>query len=154
MKNKEHIERLREDFPEVLGKARISVGSGWEDIVRGLAKDLSGTGAQAAVVKEKFGGMRFQIGPPLIGGDGNWSEPDDPGVVRQRIREAEARSKEVCERCGSEENVTTQANRFWVKTFCDRCRVEDWEEQVERYGSVSDEPPEAITEAKERLNQE
>jgi len=55
MSDRGHIERLRDDFPTLLGKARISVAGGWENLVRALCRNLQelpqGDRLQAVQVK-------------------------------------------------------------------------------------------------------
>lgn len=145
MYGNDHVERLREEFPRVLGKARISVGKGWEDVVRDCSARLAEAddSVEAAAVKEKFGSLRYQVGPPLVGGDGDWKEPEDWDTVREIIAEAESRSEEVCERCGTTKNVRTAATRYWIKTFCDPCRLERWEERPD------DDEPDIIQDIKD-----
>ena len=62
-------------------------------------------------IKEKFGGLRVYVNFHI-------KELDE------LIDKAERKSFSVCEKCGSEENVTTKPNRpyGWILTLCDNCR--------------------------------
>ena len=62
-------------------------------------------------IKEKFGGLRVYVNFHI-------KELDE------LIDKAEQKSFSVCEKCGSEENVTTKPNRpyGWILTLCDNCR--------------------------------
>lgn len=61
-------------------------------------------------VKEKFGGLRFYIG----GGDKH---------INDLISKAEKESFEICEYCGSIDDVK-QTRGGWIKTLCWVCRGE------------------------------
>jgi len=65
-------------------------------------------------VKEKFGGLRFYIGPVI---------QDKADEVYDAISEAESESFKTCEYCGTKENVTTKGPG-WIKTLCNDCRKE------------------------------
>lgn len=145
-----HHKQLTEKYPHTLGHARLSFGSGWTNLVDNLTSDLKAIEekVQACIVKEKFGGLRYQLGPPIMGAqDVNWHQPRHGDKLRERIHKAEKRSLEICERCGSEDNVTTTSTEFWIKTHCDACRVQEWEKR-ERDRSE----PELITNIKKRHN--
>lgn len=68
---------------------------------------------EAVQVKEKFGTLRFYLGPVPM-------EYDDQ--VYDWIREAEKASARTCEYCG--EPGTTRGGG-WIRTLCDRCNMED-----------------------------
>lgn len=87
-----------------------SVGKGWHMLVEALIADLFALGWDGSVyqVKEKFGGLRFYIGP------------ESPKIA-SRIRQAEIESYKTCEHCGRKGK---QRDRPWIKTLCDRCDQE------------------------------
>lgn len=62
----------------------------------------------AVQVKEKFGGLRFYIT------EGN-------ETIHGMVWLAEHMSYNICEVCGSTENVST-IGRSWITTECDKCR--------------------------------
>lgn len=89
-------------------------GEGWYQIIDELCEkiqnhiDTNGAPQVVAVqVKEKFGGLRFYID----GGDKH---------VYELIHEAENKSYETCETCGSTENVK-QTRGGWILTLCEKC---------------------------------
>ena len=63
-------------------------------------------------VKEKWGLLRLSCN----------FYPDD---IYSKMRLLENRSKDICEYCGSTENVTTQRIRGWYKTLCPKCAEGD-----------------------------
>ena len=105
MSDRSHIERLRDDFPTLLGKARISIASGWENLVRALCRNLQelpqGERLQAVQVKEKFGQLRFYLD----------TYPGNRKRIDRMVRDTERRSKNVCEECGATEGVRMEATR-------------------------------------------
>lgn len=89
-------------------------GDGWFDLIDELSKSLVKLDPAIRVgqVKEKYGGLRFYLDKGAS--DENlWSTVDD------LIDGAEAKSYEICEGCGSENNVTIK-NR-WVGPICEDC---------------------------------
>ena len=85
------------------------VGPGWSKIIADLIEDLNKLGwdGDVAQVKEKFGGLRFYIGPCSR-------------EVLDRITEAENESYKTCEVCGEPGEPRETG---WVKTLCDFCLV-------------------------------
>lgn len=92
----------------------IAVGQGWFKIINELCQKLSKFGEEvvAEQVKEKFGGLRFYIGPVK---KENYEE------VNKFIEEAEIKSMKTCEYCGE---AATRKGNGWVKTICDKCDSE------------------------------
>lgn len=150
MSDRSHIERLRDDFPKLLGKARVSIASGWENLVRALCRNLQelpqGDQLQAVQVKEKFGQLRFYLD----------TYPGNRKRIDQIVRDAEARSKNVCEECGTTEGVRMEATRGWIKSLCDPCRIQRWQRLKERWGAPEgeDNPPKPVVDAKKRVENE
>jgi hypothetical protein len=84
------------------------VGPGWSQLLKDLMADLESLGWDGTImqVKEKFGGLRFYIG----------SATD---VVWKRIKEAEAKSYDICEACSKDGSIRKEG---WWKTRCDECQ--------------------------------
>ncbi len=85
------------------------VGEGWKPLVTNLVNDIMEIDEKIEVtqVKEKFGGLRFYI---------NKGSKD----VYDLISRAERESLEICELCGSKEDVKQYGS--WIKTHCKQCR--------------------------------
>jgi hypothetical protein len=82
---------------------------GWLRLIAELIGGLVDAGWTREIrqIKEKFGGLRFYAdGLPQNGAE--------------LIMEYEKRSYEICEICGSTDNVRLRG-ASWVKTLCDRC---------------------------------
>ena len=90
-------------------KDYFPVGRGWRKLVTKLCKDIIAIDDKVNVlqVKEKFGGLRFYIDK------GNMK-------VHSLIVKAEEKSFKICEKCGTECNVTTSGE--WAKTLCNNCK--------------------------------
>ena len=101
----------------------ICCGDGWYwliDMLCGCIQDyidnnkhLKIPQAEAAQVKEKFGGLRFYI-----------DRGDE--TIRGFIWLAEYISYHICEKCGSTENIQPQKTRGWINTLCDKCAKEKY----------------------------
>ena len=89
-------------------------GDGWYSIIYNLSEKITKLDptVEAVQVKEKFGGLRFYIGPVKI---------EHSKEVYDAIDQAEDESFKTCEVCGSKENVTTEGSN-WIKTLCEKCR--------------------------------
>lgn len=113
--NQEKRDRLYREFPTLFTKDlwELEVGDGWFGIIHHLAKKIveKDTNCRVLQVKEKFGGLRFYIGAASA-------------EVHEFVRDAEAQSYKVCERCGSQEGVT-QTDGGWMKTTCTKCLEEE-----------------------------
>lgn len=90
-------------------------GDGWYWLIDNLCDNIQGyinanNKKQVIVsqVKEKFGGLRFYVD----GGD---------KLIDGMIWLAEGLSMEICEMCGSTEDVTCEG-RGWITTKCTKCR--------------------------------
>jgi len=92
-------------------------GNGWYWLIDNLCntiqsyidnnKHLNIPQVTATQVKEKFGGLRFYID----GGDKH---------IQGMISLAESMSYNICENCGTTENVTQ--TKGWVYTRCENCK--------------------------------
>jgi hypothetical protein len=89
----------------------IDVGNGWYDLVdNGCQKIMDANPSidfKALQIKEKFGGLRFDVGTASI-------------QIHDIIEEMEQESYKICEKCGSTENVTSEGR--WILTLCKDCR--------------------------------
>lgn len=64
---------------------------------------------QFVQIKEKFGKLCLYL---------NYY----PDEIENQIHELENQSLEICEGCGTIENVTTEQTRGWIYTLCPKCR--------------------------------
>jgi hypothetical protein len=85
--------------------------SGWDDLVSELFLKLVDMYPDLKIyqIKEKFGGLRFYCNVPF-GSDGS-----------DLIFLYEEQSFNVCQSCGSTQNVTTNESG-WITTLCSECR--------------------------------
>lgn len=83
------------------------VGKGWHPLVTELIEDCFKLGwdGQLCQIKEKFGGLRFYVGPAS-------------SEVHDRISQAEAEADRTCENCGQPGEARGGG---WIKTLCDDC---------------------------------
>jgi hypothetical protein len=99
-------------------------GDGWEMLIRELATVMEPLairyGIQCSQVKEKFGLLRIYF-------DYDYENPPPNEVLErvwERLADNESRSASVCERCGSTNDVTTEARQgYWIVTECATCRA-------------------------------
>ena len=98
-----------------LYKDCFPVGEGWRPLVTNLVNDIIAINADVNIqqVKEKFGGLRFYI----FTGD---MKREESGEIRRLINQAENESFEICQLCGSKEDVKQYGG--WIKTHCKKCR--------------------------------
>jgi hypothetical protein len=126
--NKENIEILVKDFPDLYREFNekgnivgFDVMDGWFHIIYELSEKISQSDPNcvAIQVKEKFGGLRFYVGPSTK-------------TVLDIINEYEYKAYKTCENCGTEEGVK-QHSGGWIKTLCDNCHIEFEKEKEERW---------------------
>ena len=88
------------------------IGDGWASLVQPLIDQCNKEGVKIIQVKEKFGGLRF------------YTDRGSP-ELEKAISDAENRSFDICEDCGSEQSVTVapRTGRYWTKTLCAACRA-------------------------------
>jgi len=87
----------------------VECDDGWLELIAELIRELINAGWTREVqqIKEKFGGLCFYaIGLPENG--------------YEIISRYEKRSYEICERCGSTDDVSLCEDN-WLKTLCGRC---------------------------------
>lgn len=91
------------DFPAA--DVRHMAPKGWWGILARLMVDLHRMGWDGTLsqVKEKFGGLRFYVGPSTVD-------------IHDRVDEAEGESLKTCEECGSPGHPRAGG---WVLTLCD-----------------------------------
>ena len=123
-------------------------GDGWFDLLRDCCRKITERYAEAGVpidfvpeqIKEKFGTLRFYYGYEdtpcgvaafdfLGSGTSIRFEPSNESIDEQKeqlrrdisgiVREAEARSAHVCEKCGAEGVIRKDLS--WIQTLCDDC---------------------------------
>jgi hypothetical protein len=105
----------------------IECGDGWYMLIDKLCSNLqwnidhnnhSGRYPQieAVQVKEKFGGLRFYV-------------QGDTDAQTGAIDFAESLSYEICENCGSTDNVSQ--TKGWITTFCKKCMDENTKRREE-----------------------
>lgn len=92
---------------------------GWAPLIAELEAKLGGLSPDYTIsqVKEKFGGLRFYANAGGV----------DEATSTQfyaLIREAEARSYEICERCGRPGRLSRRGTYGWFKTVCSTCAGE------------------------------
>ena len=102
----------------------IEFDSGWDDLFDKLCsniqryldynKELKQT--TLAQGKEKFGSLTTY-----------WDNTDD--YIRGLVSMAQTISYGICERCGTNQNVT-QNKKGWIKTWCKDCREEHNKEKI------------------------
>lgn len=91
----------------------IECDEGWKGLYAPLIDLCKLYGVEVMQVKEKFGGLRFYIGPVPEG-----------VLLSQLIAAAEAHSYHVCERCGSGQAVTRRGDGSgWTKSLCPSCHT-------------------------------
>jgi hypothetical protein len=98
---------FKSEFPQMFDNCHgFSFGEGWLDLVHKLTSDLQKLDPALKVlqVKEKFGGLRFYVGPASK-------------LVHDRIELAEKESYQTCEVCGSKEAKVRTGG--WLRTLCD-----------------------------------
>lgn len=92
----------------------IDCGDGWLPLVEDLNNRLLEIAPDYEViqVKEKFGGLRYYIGPV---------SPRVFDEVYGVIRAVEEVAAKTCEWCGMG-SATVDKNSSWIKTLCDPCK--------------------------------
>jgi len=89
----------------------IECNDGWFDLLSKLCDDIAVLNPPDdfcfAQIKEKFGGLRVYI-------------DNGTDAIYDILDEAEKKSYEICESCGTRDEVTSEGS--WVKTLCATCR--------------------------------
>lgn len=116
--------KLIKDFPLLYGEGlSIACRDGWYDLLYELSEKLekiikenwdSENHPVAFQVKEKFGGLRFYLDFP--------HRPNPASTkIHDIVLEYERQSYQVCEFCGSTNDVSRSASG-WIKSKCKKCR--------------------------------
>jgi hypothetical protein len=79
------------------------IGPGWHPLVQPLIDRCKADGVRIDQVKQKFGGLRFYVGPASF-------------ELESLIHIAEARSFGICERCGE---PGSGRGTDYIRTLCD-----------------------------------
>lgn len=92
------------------GFKSLDIGNGWLRIVSDLDHDLAALDPDYTVsqVKEKFGGLRYYIGP---------AHEDIFDAMHARISLAERQAAVTCETCGA--TGESRNSSGWLVTMCD-----------------------------------
>lgn len=96
-------------YPMIYG---IETGDGWSSLIYDLCEEIqnwcdkNNKQVRFTQVKQKFGLLRIYL-------DKNYEEIDN------MISIAERKSKEICENCGSLENVYSTTG--WIIYLCEKC---------------------------------
>ena len=86
------------------------VGPGWHPLVNLLIERCKSSNTTITQVKEKWGGLRFYVGP-------------HEDFLEGMIVLAENISYTICEQCGNP--GSTEGSKSWIKTLCKDCRKQD-----------------------------
>lgn len=132
MVSKEKIEELRKALKESAIHPRdqrllepyemfgIECDKGWESLYRPIMKWIEKYNEEhpdsvitITQIKEKFGGLRFYWSADNI-------TKEDEDKLHEMVRDAEADSYNVCETCGTRENVGITVGG-WYRTICLDC---------------------------------
>lgn len=107
----------------------IECGDGWLKLIDDLCKTLqfmtdknSYPQVVADQVKEKFGGLRFYYHTENSeSGDQQFNNYEyKEGYICGQVDFAENESYNICEQCGTNQDVSTSGG--WSKTLCKNCR--------------------------------
>lgn len=118
----------------------IECGDGWLWLIDNLCQTIQSyldfnrrAQVEAVQVKEKYGGLRFYVHDTYEFSKWEWLKyrikrllrfsslfPKADNLVDGMVWFAEHLSFEICEQCGSTEEVSQ--SKGWIKTRCERCR--------------------------------
>ncbi|MDN5793322.1 MAG: hypothetical protein L0H22_09735 [Brevibacterium aurantiacum] len=89
---------------------------GWGPLIADLEAKLKALSPDYSIsqVKEKFGGLRYYASAGDV-------DAETSKQFYDLIREAEAKSDEICECCGQPGRLTRRGGRGWYKTLCSAC---------------------------------
>lgn len=107
----------------------VSCPKGWEALVLDTHSKLVEMDPEYRIdqIKEKFGGLRYYATTKLT--------DEAREAFYKIVYTAEGKSFEICDNCGTEENVSTKVlgeGFYWILTLCDFCRLQQHAEAVER----------------------
>ena len=124
------FEELKEKYPDMFNGPRncgYGCGDGWSEIVTKLTDDIAALGIKNLhidQIKEKFGGLRYYISTHRTPEEYQVFTEEHKKqleVVYKLINEAEIKSLQTCENCGSP-SVETKSSSGWIATLCEPCR--------------------------------
>jgi len=124
----EKTKELLDKYPKLLERiSHFEHGDGWFSLLDNLFDKLNHiTNIQFVQIKEKFGSLRAYY---------TFKEYEDArdnendllaDVIDIVISAAEEQSCTTCEDCGSTDNTTTGATRYWIRTLCQPCREQEY----------------------------
>ena len=87
-------------------------------------EDLDTEPLEFIQIKEKWGGLRIYL---------NYYVPE----IADQIHELESKSLNICEHCGTNNNVKRDWTHGWIMTLCDKCREEELEQFNSRYKNTN-----------------
>lgn len=98
------FEKFYEDFPRLFRRDKepfeLSVGEGWEPLIRRLCEEIEANRGEAsfrvAQIKQKFGGLRVHLDNFYLRGI------SENNPVLAALSKAEKESYHICEICGQE----------------------------------------------------
>jgi hypothetical protein len=106
------------NVPPITNCGFMQHGDGWFRLEQLLIEDLIklGWNKEVCQIKEKFGGLRFYI-----------NEGSDE--IFERIQQAESESYEICEICGSKDDIGRTSG--WITTMCEPCATKEFKNKPE-----------------------
>lgn len=116
-------QQLIEEYPDLYEDDFVfECEDGWYDLIEAVSSTLDKNCSSTTVnqIKEKHGQLRIYTGTPR-----DESKPFDEGAIANGITElAREMSTNICERCGSTDDVegVQRGNRYMVR--CRDCREE------------------------------
>ena len=117
-------DKLKIEFLPILGHASLSIGDGWETLLRELCQQLTlitkltGIQVVASQVKEKYAGLRFYSEYDLSYCT-KLTQPDINTaytLIDAAINTAESKSEATCEMCGRAGHQ--HEIQGWLRTLC------------------------------------
>ncbi len=89
------------------------INMGWSEIIKTAVAELEAIGKadQIVQVKEKFGGLRIYL-----------NEYSDE--INAIVRKAEKAAAQVCQMCGSNDEVKIRSTGGWCRAECEACDAE------------------------------
>lgn len=119
---------IKENYPTIIQQhTYIEHPQGWNNLVISLIEELKNYLGESfkdihiTQTKEKFGGLRFYISLSVEYDDTRITKTIWDGIYKI-IYKYESESFNTCEQCGTNENIKTKSDRYWIHTLCDNCR--------------------------------
>lgn len=134
---KELEDKLFEKYPKIFKQKDLSMketcmccgiecGNGWYDLINTLCFSLQFNvehnnypQVEATQVKEKFGTLRFYYITTHTKIEDSYKHERQLGCIEGIIDFAELLSEQICENCGSNQNV--KQTKGWITTLCEKC---------------------------------